>query len=106
MVRIAILANFHNFHSIHRCPFCKKIYDIWELVGERFQDQSDILIADFDCGAFKPICQKYNVREYPILIMFRDGKRFERYIGPQTSNDIISYLKKFIEKRKLKDGVQ
>lgn len=106
MVRHDFLQVHLTYNSIHRCAFSKKIYDIWELVGEKFQDQSDVLIADIDCGAFKPLCQKFGVREYPVLIMFRDGKRFERYIGPRTSNDIIGYLKKFVEKRILKDGVK
>lgn len=82
--------------------YSKKILDIWENVGERF-DSSEILIAEIDCGKFKPTCQKFNVREYPTLIMFQDGKRFEKYIGPRTTNDIVTYVKKFLEKRKVKD---
>lgn len=98
------IRNFLNVHFYqNRCVFSKKIHDIWEHVGEKFEHQSDVLIAEIDCGAYKSICQKFNVREYPTLLMFRDGKRFERYIGPRTSNDIISYIKKFLVMRKLRD---
>lgn len=63
----------------------------------------DILIADIDCGKFKPTCQSFNVQEYPTLIVFRDGKRFEKYVGPRTSDAIKNYVDKFIAKRKIKD---
>lgn len=89
----------------NRCVYCKKIYDIWEHVGEKFQHNPDILIADMNCDNEKAVCQKFNIKEYPKLLMFRDGKRFERYIGPRTTNDIIKYVRKFLAKRKLKDGV-
>ncbi|KAG5684015.1 hypothetical protein PVAND_013268 [Polypedilum vanderplanki] len=85
------------------CAFSKKILKIWENVGEHYEDSEDILIAEMDCGKFKPICQKFNVREYPTLIIFKDGKRFERYIGPRTTKDFVNYIDKFIAKRKIKD---
>jgi hypothetical protein len=39
-----------------------------------------------------------------MLIIFRDGKRFERYIGERTSKDIIQYVEIFVKKRKIKDA--
>lgn len=86
-----------------RCHFSKKIWDIWENVGEKFTNSKDILIADMNCGKYKSTCQSFNVREYPTLIMFKDSKRFEKYIGKRSTNDLINYVEKFISKRKIKD---
>lgn len=72
-------------------------------MGEHFAHQKDILIADFDCGKYKAACQSYNIKEYPTLIIFKDGKRFEKYIGARTTQDLINYVDKFIAKRKIKD---
>jgi thioredoxin-like negative regulator of GroEL len=62
-----------------------------------------MLIADMDCGKYKATCQSFNVQEYPTLIIFKDGKRFEKFIGPRTTETITNYVEKFILKRKIKD---
>lgn len=50
------------------------------------------MIAEIDCESYKSLCQKFKVREYPTIIMFRNGFKFEKYVGERTKPDFVSYV--------------
>lgn len=56
-----------------------------------------MLIAEVDCEDYKSLCRNYKVREYPALIMFKDGVKFEKYVGLRTKEDIIDYIDSYLQ---------
>lgn len=55
------------------------------------------MIAEVDCEDYKPLCRSFKIREYPTLIMFKDGVKFEKYVGLRTKEDIIEYIDNFLK---------
>lgn len=82
--------------EFHHCS--KRMFNSWEKIGEHYQDSKNIFIAEFNCEspANKEICRKFKVREYPRLIMFKDGKKDERYMDNFTQERITGYIEEYL----------
>lgn len=50
-------------------------------------------LAKVDCTENQDLCQKYDVRGYPTLKVFRKGETSE-YKGSRKSDGIVSYMQK------------
>lgn len=50
-----------------RCAHCMQMSPLWLKLGERFQNESRVLIADVDCVQSKPICETEKVNSFQIL---------------------------------------
>ncbi|KAJ3151380.1 protein disulfide-isomerase precursor [Irineochytrium annulatum] len=64
----------------------------YEVAATSLLDQK-IKIAKVDCTVETDVCQKYDVRGYPTLKVFRKGKAAE-FKGQRKADSIISYMKK------------
>lgn len=55
-------------------------------------------IAEMDCepDKNKKVCKSYKVTGYPALIFFKDGKKFEKYIGERSKEELIIYVNDFL----------
>lgn len=79
------------------CGHCQKLKPEWDRLYEEYKNSRTVLIADVDCtGAGESLCQKYGVRGYPTLKVFKkdsDINRPEEYNGAREFNG----LKRFVE---------
>lgn len=80
-----------------RCYYSKQIFDVWENIGDHYAYNNSIMIAEVDCEDYKSLCRNFKVREYPTLIMFKNGVKFEKYVGLRTKEDIIEYIDSFLK---------
>jgi thioredoxin-like negative regulator of GroEL len=46
-----------------------------------FENEKAVTIAKLDCTEAQNICQENDVKGYPTLSYFRNGKKFETYKG-------------------------
>ncbi|KAH7101130.1 thioredoxin-domain-containing protein [Auriculariales sp. MPI-PUGE-AT-0066] len=75
------------------CGHCKKLAPIWAQIAQYMKGK--LTIAEVDCEANKPICQKYKIDGYPQMFLFSNGKRVE-YIGKRAFEQIAAYANKAI----------
>ncbi|XP_035828844.1 thioredoxin domain-containing protein 5 homolog [Aplysia californica] len=83
------------------CGHCKKLAPVWEELAETFGHVEDVSIAMIDCTRSQVICKQYEIRGYPTLVWFVDGKQKDKYQGARTHEA----LKKFVAER-MEEGSQ
>lgn len=88
---------------ISRCYFSKQIFELWESIGDHFAEHPNIQIAEVDCERNKDLCKVFKVTAYPTLLMFKNGVKYERYIGTRSKKDLIEYIENFINDGKIRD---
>jgi protein disulfide-isomerase A1 len=55
--------------------------------------EDGIKLGKVDCTTEQPLCEKYNVRGYPTLKVFRKGEPKD-FAGGRETESIVSYMKK------------
>ena len=71
------------------CGPCKMIDPIVEEIAEEY---SDIKIGKINVDNAPQIAIKYNVISIPTLIVFKDGKEYDRIVGYTGKDSILSKL--------------
>ena len=64
----------------------------WAELAKTFEDNDKVKVAKMDCTQAQSVCQANEVRGYPTLHYFRDGKLHETYKGGRD----LSSLKDFV----------
>jgi thiol-disulfide isomerase/thioredoxin len=67
--------------------------------------EKPVMIAKIDCVTHLTLCQSENIRAYPTLRLFIDGKTFEDYRGHRTIIEIVDWLNSKEEDHKKALGV-
>jgi len=70
-------------------------------LGEHFVNSSIIRIAEMDCGEYASICKKFNIREYPTLVLYEGGNKIEKYSGERTLPALIDFIELFFKAESL-----
>ncbi|KAL9545903.1 hypothetical protein MBANPS3_006923 [Mucor bainieri] len=73
------------------CGHCKALAPEYEIAATQLKDK--VKIAKVDCTENQDLCQKYDVRGYPTLKVFRNGETSE-YKGARKADGIVSYMQK------------
>jgi len=74
------------------CGHCQKLAPAWAELAKEFEGNDKVKVAKLDCTQAQSVCQSNEVRGYPTLHYFRNGKLHETYKG---GRDLAS-LKDFI----------
>ena len=78
------------------CGHCKSMAQDYVELAKRMQDKDPtVLIAEVDCtnGQGTKICKKFNVKGYPSLQLFKQGKPDKQYEGARTVKEMEDWLK-------------
>jgi len=78
------------------CGHCQKLAPTWDELAKSYEGESHVKIGKLDCTQAQAVCQDLDVRGYPTLAYFRNGKKVEVYRGART----ISELKDFVASMK------
>jgi len=70
------------------CGHCQKMAPTFADLGKAYENDPKVKIAKIDCTQAQSICQSSQVRGYPTLHYFRDGKLLETYKG---GRDLASF---------------
>jgi len=81
------------------CGHCKKLEPIWDELGEKFQDNSNVVIAKMDATANEIDVDGVEVQGFPTLIFFKNGKPI-KYEGERE----LDALAKFVEEKSAAAG--
>jgi len=77
------------------CAPCRVIAPILEKIAEEFHDTLGIAKIEVDEGENMKIAGQYQVRGFPTLILFIDGKEIDRFSGTKP----FHFIQTFIEER-------
>jgi len=77
------------------CGHCKNLAPEWEKVAKEYQGQSGVKIAAVDATVETTLAQKYEIKGYPTIKVFRPGKKDhpEDYQGGRSASEISSFVK-------------
>ncbi|KAF0287538.1 Protein disulfide-isomerase A3 [Amphibalanus amphitrite] len=76
------------------CGHCKKLKPEFELAAKSLiSNDPPVALAKVDCTeAGKETCNRFSVRGYPTLKIFKGGEMSQEYNGPRESNGIVKYM--------------
>nr|WP_319397377.1 thioredoxin [uncultured Carboxylicivirga sp.] len=74
------------------CGPCKMMSPVLNQVAESLEKGSKVAKVNVD--NHQPIAAKYKVRNIPTLILFKDGKEVERYVGIKTHKFLVKEIEK------------
>merc|ERR1711874_233774 len=78
------------------CGHCKKLKPDWEQLS-KLPGVSGLSISKVDCTQSKMTCEKYEVKGYPTLLYFRNGRMIEKYTGANNLKSLKEFVKKMKE---------
>lgn len=74
------------------CGHCQKLAPTWDELAKLFEKDEVAKVAKVDCTLHQPICQEQEIRGYPTLVYFRDGRKLETYKGARTLADLKDFV--------------
>ncbi|XP_041968407.1 thioredoxin domain-containing protein 5 homolog [Aricia agestis] len=74
------------------CAHCMQLNPLWIKLGERFQNESRVIIADIDCGRSKTICEVEKINGLPTLVLYKNKEIVSVENGGQPLDSLISLV--------------
>jgi len=75
------------------CGHCQKLAPVWDELAKKFESDGKVKIAKLDCTEAQSVCQENEVRGYPTLAYFRNGRKIEAYKGARNIEDLTDFVK-------------
>lgn len=74
------------------CMPCKMMAPILNGVAEATEGKASIYKLNVD--EYQQVAAKYGIRNIPTMILFKDGKEFERLVGMKSKEALMSSIEK------------
>jgi thioredoxin domain-containing protein 5 len=87
-------ASGHHFVKFYApwCGHCKNLAPAWDQLASEHKD-AGVTVGKVDCTTNAETCRKYDIRGYPTLILFKNGKAEQKkYNGGRDVGSMKSFL--------------
>mmetsp|Transcript_116009 Transcript_116009/g.205384 ORF Transcript_116009/g.205384 Transcript_116009/m.205384 type:complete len:229 (+) Transcript_116009:47-733(+) len=75
------------------CTHCQRLAPIWEkLADEAAAKEWPVKIAEVDCTSSKEVCERVQVKAFPMLLLINDGTLKDKYQGEASVAGFESWL--------------
>ncbi|CAD7700193.1 unnamed protein product [Ostreobium quekettii] len=74
------------------CGHCKRLAPTWKELGDDYEGSKEIAIAHIDCTVEKSICSEAEVKGYPTLKLYYEGKLYKPYKGARDKESLKKFL--------------
>ena len=74
------------------CPHCTNIMDVMDELSKKLEKDQNIKVSKIDVDKHTKIGKKENIRGFPTLKLYKNGKEIEHYKGQRN----VSSMEKFI----------
>lgn len=81
------------------CGHCQKLAPVWDELAAEYESAKGVSVAKLDCTAAGGICQENDVKGYPTLAYFRNGKKVETYRGARSLKELSDFVKSMREEK-------
>ncbi|MBL7003796.1 MAG: thioredoxin fold domain-containing protein [Gammaproteobacteria bacterium] len=78
------------------CSPCLVLAPILKQVAKEFENELFITKLEVDEGENMKLAGQYQVRGFPTVIMFKDGKEADRFSSSQTFNFIQQFIRPYL----------
>ncbi|CAF1067959.1 unnamed protein product [Brachionus calyciflorus] len=78
------------------CGHCKMMAPTWEELGKKYLN-SNVKISKVDCTKYGIVCSSNNIKGYPTLLFFHNGKMVEAYSNKRTIEDFSTFIEDKIQ---------
>lgn len=76
------------------CPHCKRLSPTIDSLFNEFDGRAKI--GNVDVDMFKNLTTEYHIEGYPTVLIFKNGKEIERFIGTQQKSVYADALNRLI----------
>jgi len=74
------------------CGHCQKLAPTWDELAKKFEKDETVKVAKLDCTQAQSVCQENDVKGYPTLAYFRNGRKVENYKGARNMDDLADFV--------------
>lgn len=76
------------------CGHSQNFLPEWEKIKNAVKTRVDLntICVAYNCENNKNMCEKYNIRGYPTILLHKENDEIVNYNGPREMNEILKFL--------------
>jgi len=73
------------------CGHCQRLKPTWDKIAKR-PGIEGVKVAKVDCTASEGTCKQFDVKGYPTILYFRNGKKLDTFSGDKSETGLKEYI--------------